>query len=131
MRTLIRSPLTWLVVAEMVVVGALLVVAWNFVGSAFHPVAQAPAEAQPVPSDDPSPLPDIPGLTGQPASPGLLPGLNLNSSFWRARLIDLNRDQVVLAQLEWRVVHAAMTAAESYVKEVVLPSIRRAEKAVV
>lgn len=130
MRTLIRSPLTWLVVAEMVVVGALLVVAWNLVGSAFHPVAQAPAGAQSAPTDDPSPLPDIPGLTGQPAPPGLLPGLNLDSAFWRARLIGINRDQVVLAQLEWRVVHAAMSAAESYVKDIVLPSLRRAEKAV-
>ena len=131
MRVFIRSPLTWLLVAEMVVVGALLVVAWNIVGSAFHPVAQAPAVgAQPAATDDSSPLPDIPGLTGQPAASGLLPGLNLDSGFWRARLTQLNRDQVVLAQLEWRVVHAAMAAAESYVKDVVLPSVRRAERAV-
>jgi len=130
MRAVIRSPLTWLVVAEMVVVGALLVVAWNLVGSAFQPVAQTPAQvAQPAATDDSSPLPDIPGLTGQ-SSRGPLPGLNLSSAFWRARLVDLNRDQVVLADLEWRVVHAAMGAAESYVRDVVLPAIRRAERAV-
>ena len=131
MRTLLRSPLTWLVVAEMVVVGALLVVAWNLVGSALRPVAEVPGQvAQPAATDDSSPLPDIPGLTGH-TTLGPMPGLNLNSAFWRARLIELNRDQVVLADLEWRVVHAAMGAAESYVKDVVLPAIRRAERAVV
>lgn len=130
MRTFLRSPLTWMVVAEMVVVGALIVVAWNLVGSAFRPVAQAPAEAaQPAPTDDSSALPDIPGLTKQ-GSRGPLPGLNLNSAFWRARLVELNRDQVVLAQIEWRLVHAGMSAAESYVNDVVLPAIRRAERAV-
>lgn len=128
MRTLIRSPLPWLVVAEMVVVGALIVVAWNLVGSVARPVAQAPVQdAQPAATDDPSPLPDIPGLTGQ-TSRGPLPGLNLNSAFWRSRLLQLNRDQIVLADLEWRVVHAAMGAAESYVRDVVLPAVRRAEK---
>jgi len=130
MRTFIRSPLTWLVVAEMVVVGALLVVARNVVGSSLRPVAGALAQVTPpVATDDTSPLPDIPGLTGQ-AGRGPLPGLNLDSAFWRSRLVELNRDQVLLAQLEWRLVHAAMGAAESYVREVVLPAVRRAERAV-
>jgi len=130
MRTFIRSPLTWLVVAEMVVVGALLVVAWNVVGSSLRPVAGALTQVTPpVGTDDTSPLPDIPGLTGQ-AGRGPLPGLNLDSAFWRSRLVELNRDQVLLAQLEWRLVHAGMGAAESYVREVVLPAVRRAERAV-
>jgi len=130
MRTFIRSPLTWLVVAEMVVVGALLVVAWNVVGSSLRPAAGALTQVTPpVATDDTSPLPDIPGLTGQ-AGRGPLPGLNLDSAFWRSRLVELNRDQVLLAQLEWRLVHAAMGAAESYVREVVLPAVRRAERAV-
>ena len=131
MRRFIRSPLTWLVAAEVVVVGALVVVAWNVIGSAAKPVAGAPSEAAPaVASDEASPLPDLPGLTGQ-ATPGPLPGLNLSSAFWRARLAELNRDQVLLAQVEWRLVHAAMGAAESYVRDIVLPAIRRAERAVV
>ena len=132
MRTFIRSPLTWLVAAEMVVVGALLVVAWTIIGSTLHPVAGAPVQAAPAVTDntiDTSPLPDIPGLTGQ-GGRGPLPGLNLNAMFWRSRLIELNRDQVLLAQLEWRLVHAAMEAAESYVRDVVVPAIWRAERAV-
>jgi len=36
MRNLIHSPLTWLVAAEIVVVGAIVAVAWNVVASAGH-----------------------------------------------------------------------------------------------
>ena len=101
------------------------------IGSSLRPVAGAPVQAAPpVTTDDTSPLPDIPGLTGQ-RSRGPLPGLNLSSTFWRSRLVELNRDQVLLAQLEWRLVHAAMDAAESYVNDVVLPAVWRAERAVV
>lgn len=130
MRNLIRSPLTWMVLAEMVVVGSLIAVAWNVVGSMAHPAAAAPAASVPdtAPQGD-TPLPDIPTLTGDPAR-GPLPGLNVNPAFWRSRLADLNRDQVVLAGLEWNLVHAGMAAARDYVETVVLPAIRRAEKAV-
>jgi len=131
MRRFIRSPLTWMVVVELVIVGTLLVVAWNLVGSSLRPAFGSPVVAAPQPTgDDTSPLPDIPGLVGQPGR-GPLPGLNLSSSFWRARLAALNRDQVLLAQLEWRLVHAGMSAAESYVRDVVLPAIERAEKSAV
>jgi hypothetical protein len=41
MRNLIRSPLTWVVAAEIVVVTTLLVVAWNVVAGAARPVAVA------------------------------------------------------------------------------------------
>ena len=119
-----------MVVAEVVVVVALLALAWNVIGSAMRQASPAPVASAPgAPADDQSPLPDIPGLTGQP-KPGPVPGLNLNSAFWRARLIQLNRDQVVLSDLEWRVVHAGMNAAMSYVEDVVLPAVRRAERAV-
>ena len=131
MRRFIRSPLTWMVVVELVIVGTLLVVAWNLVGSSLRPAVGSPVEAAPqATGDDSSPLPDIPGLVGQPGR-GPLPGLNLSSSFWRARLAALNRDQVLLAQVEWRLVHAGMSAAESYVRDVVLPAIERAEKSAV
>ena len=130
MRNLIRSPLTWMVVAEIAVAGALIAVAWSVIGTAARPAAAAPAVSVPDTSaEDGSALPDIPSLTGNPAR-GPLPGLNVDPAFWRSRLGELNRDQVLLAQLEWRVVRAAMVAARDYVENVVLPSIRRAEKAV-
>ena len=127
MRNLIRTPLTWLVLAEFAVVGALMVVTWNVVGSAARGGLAAPQSAAPAPAtDDPSPLPDIP----EPSRPGLrgpLPGLNLDSAFWRQRLQELNRDQALFVELEWRVVHASMDAIHRYLETVVLPSIRAAE----
>src|SRR5437763_584769 len=67
MRRFIRSPLTWMVVVELVIVGTLLVVAWNLVGSSLRTAVGSPVEAAPqATGDDSSPLPDIPGLVGQP-----------------------------------------------------------------
>ena len=59
---------------------------------------------------------------------GPLPGLNLDSAFWRDRLQQLNRDQVIFERLEWRIIHNAMDAARSYIETVVLPAITEAEK---
>jgi hypothetical protein len=128
MRNLIRSPLTWLVVAEVVVVGALIVVAWNVIGAVARPAMASPSLGLPAATDDSSPPPDFPE-TGTPGLRGPLPGLNLNSAFWRQRLQQLNRDQAGFQQLEWRVVHAAMDAIRRYVETVVLPSLRQAERA--
>lgn len=113
----------------MVVVGALLVVAWNVVGSAARAGAAPQAVAAPDAGtpDDTSGLPDIPTVTGQGAR-GPMPGLNVGSAFWRHELAELNRDQATFAQLEWRIVHAGMVAARDYVEGVVLPAIRRAER---
>ena len=127
MRNLIRTPITWLVVAEFVVVGALIAVAWNMVGNAAGGGLASTVPALPAPAiNDPSPLPDI----TEPSQTGLrgpLPGLNVSSAFWRQRLEELNRDQVLFVQLEWRVVHAAMDAMHRYLETVVLPSVRAAE----
>lgn len=127
MRKLIRSPLVWMVAAEIAVVGALVVLAWNVVVSATRPVAASPVLTLPDASADAgTPPPDLPFLSPQrPLGP--LPGLNLDSSFWRERLAQLNRDQVDLEQLEWHVVHSAEDAAKHYVESVVLPAIQRAE----
>src|SRR5256885_15768097 len=104
MRKLIRSPLTWLVAAELIVVAVLVVLAWSVVANVSRPVVVSPAIELPGAStDDGSALPDFPGVG--PVLRGPIPGLNLNSTFWRVRLAELNRDQVVLAQLEWRLVH--------------------------
>lgn len=129
MRNFFRSPLTWMVAAEIVVVGALIAVAWNVVASANHAVA-APAVAE-VPAqtqDTGSGLPQIPELNLRPTK-GPLPGLNLDPEFWRERLGSLNTDQVYLEQLEWRIVRNAELAVNQYLETVVLPAVRRAEHA--
>jgi hypothetical protein len=129
MRNLIRSPLTWVVAAEIVVVTTLLVVAWNVVAGDTRPVVLSPSIDIPDgAADDSFALPDFPVATN-PDPPGIGPGLNRSSAFWRARLTELNRDQAVLARLEWRLVHGAMDAIRRYVEATVLPALRRAERA--
>jgi hypothetical protein len=130
MRNLIRQPLTWMVIAECVVVAMLVVVIWNVVAAAAaQRAAVAPVQVidSPAAASD-SPLPDVTVGSG-PARQLQLPGLNVDAQFWRVRLSQLNRDQVFFEQLEWRIVHNAMDAAQGYLETVVLPSITRAEKA--
>jgi hypothetical protein len=127
-RNLLRKPLTWMVIAECIVITLLIVVAWNMVAAAAtrHP-GVAVAHAIDTPADPTaSPLPDL--AEAKPAAPGPAPGLNVNADFWRQRLGLLNGDQVIFEQLEWRIVHNAMDAAQHYIETVVLPSIARAER---
>ena len=130
MRNLIRKPLTWMVIAECVVVALLIVVVWNVVAAAAgqHAAVAPPqaVESPSVPSD--SPVPDI-AVGSRPSRQVQLPGLNMDAQFWRVRLSQLNRDQVFFEQLEWRIVRNAMDAAQGYLETVVLPSIARAERA--
>jgi len=129
MRNLLRQPLTWMVIAECVVVALLILVVWNVVATAaVQRAATAPAQAidsPAAPSD--SPLPEMSVGAGQ-ARQIQLPGLNVDAGFWRSRLNQLNRDQVFFEQLEWRIVRNAMDAAQAYLETVVLPSITRAEQ---
>jgi hypothetical protein len=129
MRHLIRAPLTWLVIAEFVVVGALVILVWSAVGAAGNPVLASPSVQQPDPSAESSASP-APGQSGVTRpSQGPMAGLNTNSYFWRVRLAELNREQAYLEQLEWQVVHSAMDALQRYLDTVVIPSIQRAERA--
>lgn len=130
MRNLVGKPLTWMVLAEVVVVTALLLVAWNVVAAALtrHVPIAAPVSAARPPADPTPSLPSLP-IIDRPQVRGPLPGLNLDSGFWRSRLGALNHDQVIFEQLEWRVIHVAMDAAQRYIETVVLPSVDRAEHA--
>lgn len=117
-----------MVAAELAVVTALVVVAWNVVASANRSVPIVPViQAPDVTSDPSSPLPQVPDVNRH-ASRGPLPSLNLDSAFWRDRLAQLNADQMELARLEWQLVHSAMAAAQHYVETVVLPAVHRAEQ---
>src|SRR5438309_7952228 len=63
MRNFLRSPLTWMVVAEFIVVGVLVVVAWTAVTAATRPALASPINQLPDSSSDSSALPDLPVLT--------------------------------------------------------------------
>jgi len=129
MRNVIRQPLTWMVIAESLVVAVLLILVWNLVATSASHVGAAPVQAAVPPARDSiSPMPDLPEPTPRPGR-AQLPGLNFDPSFWRQRLGQLNREQVGLEQIEWRIVHGAMDAARRYLETVVLPAVVRAERA--
>jgi hypothetical protein len=129
MRNLLRKPLTWIVIGECLVVSVLLVVVWNAVAASMtrHAVgAQAQAAEAPTTASI-SPPPDLVTATKPTVRPQL-PGLNLDAGFWRKHLSRLNREQAILEQIEWRIVHNAMIVVRRYLETVVLPSITRAER---
>ena len=128
MRNLLRKPLTWLVIGECFIVAVLLVVVWNAVAASVtrHAVGVPVQIAEAPTRTSSSPPPDLVPAT-KPAAP-LLPGLNLDAGFWRNHLKQLNREQVILEQIEWRIVHNSMDVVHRYLETVVLPSITRAER---
>jgi len=129
MRRFIRQPITWMVLSEVVVVGALVAVAWHVFSSAGANVLAPlvlPATSSPV--DTAVPLPSAGVLfPPSPSSPRLMPGLNVDPFFWRARLAALNAAEAQVEALEWRIVHSAMDTVHRYVEAVVIPAIERAE----
>jgi hypothetical protein len=128
MRNLLRQPLTWMVIAECIVVAVLVLLVWSLVASAAtqHPVT-AQVQTADSPADSSTPSPAVPGVARSSARPQL-PGLNLEAGFWRLRLGQLNRDQVTIEQLEWHLVHNAMDTMHRYLETVVLPAITTAER---
>ncbi|HET9410729.1 MAG TPA: hypothetical protein VFO75_02485 [Candidatus Dormibacteraeota bacterium] len=129
MRRLFVKPLTWMVLAEVVVLAALVGVAWHMVaGVARSPVAPLMLPSSTAPPDDTSAPNVSPDLINPPdASTPLLPGLNVDPAFWRVRLAALNGAEAQLEALEWRIVHSAMDTVRRYVDSVVVPAVERAE----
>ena len=129
MRHLIRKPITWMVVAEIVVVAALVLTSWYFLAGSRSasdlPALLLPSSSEPVVATASAP-PDALSPP-QPTSARLLPGLNVDPVFWRARLEALNGAQAQFEELEWRIVHSAMDSMRRYIETVVLPSVERAE----
>jgi hypothetical protein len=130
MRNLLRKPLPWMVVCECAIVVALAMLAWHLVASPPAPQVSG-LQAAPSPTaqarEPVTPGPRI--VAGKARTPDheLLPGLNMDSSFWKQRLAELNRGESSFEQLEWRIVHSAIDAARRYVRSVVVPAIVRAE----
>jgi hypothetical protein len=128
MRNLVRKPLPWMVLAECAIVAALVMVAWHLVAAPpVQEVPGAPAAPAPLQAGDAA-RPISADVTARSPARSLLPGLNLDASFWRLRLAALNSGEAAFEALEWRLVHSAMNAAQRYVESVVLPSLARAER---
>lgn len=130
MRNLFKNPLTWMILCESAVVAALILVAWHWIAAAQNlpSTALAPAVASPASTQDPaSPAPPV---VPKPSTsvPRQLPGLNVDTGFWRSRLLDLNRDEAAFEVLEWRIVHSAMDTIQRYTQSVVIPSVEAAAR---
>src|ERR1700674_855067 len=113
MRNLLRQPLSWMVIAECIVITVLLVVVWSVItAAATQQAGSAPIQALETPTKTSAvPLLDFSKVT-RVGPRALLPGLNLDSTFWRMRLGQLNQEQVLFEQLEWRIVHSATDALQ-------------------
>lgn len=129
MRRVFTKPLTWMVLAEVVVVTALVGVAWHLVAGVARPAAPlvlptvtgAPADTA---------VPDVTADAVNPPATStapLLPGLTVDPAFWRVRLAALNGAEAQVEALEWRIVHSAMDTVRRYVDSVVVPAVERAE----
>src|SRR5260370_28629951 len=94
MRRLVRAALTWMIVAECVVVGTLLLVAWHVIAG-----VAAPGHAPPLsfPAVEASPadaaLPAAGATSARANTHGPPPRLNVGCAFWRLRRGSLNRRQ--------------------------------------
>src|SRR5690348_15750904 len=129
MRRMLRQPIAWMIAAEVVVVTALVGVAWHELAAADGGAAPLILPATSTPAD--TSAPDIPAdAIAPPASTTapLLPGLNIDPAFWREHLIGLNAAEAQFGALEWRIIHSAMDTVQRYVDTVVVPAVERAEK---
>jgi hypothetical protein len=119
-----------MIVSECAIVAALAMIAWHFIASQPLPHTSSASPASPA-AQAQAAASSPEALATESTSPirQLLPGLNVDTNFWKRRLGDLNRGENAFEQLEWRLVHSAMDAATRYVKSVVMPSLARAERA--
>jgi hypothetical protein len=130
MRNLFKNPLTWMILGESAVVAALILVAWHWIAAA----QGLPSTALPLAISSPSSAQD-PATQTSPVVPKpttsvvrQLPGLNVDTAFWRSRLLDLNRDEAAFEVLEWKIVHSAMETIQRYTESVVIPSVEAAAR---
>jgi hypothetical protein len=128
MRNLLRKPLVWMILAECAVVTILILVAWHWIAAGFAAAAGPTAISAPAAAPDASPATSPPVAPKPPKLARQLPGLNVDTDFWRTMLAGLNRDQAAFEVLEWRIVHSAMDAIQRYTESVVLPSVEQAER---
>src|SRR5260370_10992492 len=109
MGRLVRAALTWMIVAECVVVGTLLLVAWHVVAGVVAPGPAAPLifpAVEASPADTALPAAGAPSAGAKPHGPP--PGLNVGIAFWRLRPSSLDRGPAELEAMGLQVTHAGM-----------------------
>jgi hypothetical protein len=144
----LRRPFTWLVVAEVVVVGGLAAATAHVFAGRVAPPRAAAAEPLPLPlpatgeSPGPGASPPSRAAPRPTASPGVVvavatptprrlgptPGLDTSAGFLGARLKAINRDESAWERSEWTIIQAVLGFARAYIDGVVLPGVRAAEE---
>ncbi|MBO0683737.1 MAG: hypothetical protein J2P45_11310 [Candidatus Dormibacteraeota bacterium] len=123
-----RRVLGLLVAGELAVVGVLGAVAWHAWQLNQLPVAP-PASPVPRSGTAPPSTPSAAPTVGVPApSPTATPGLQSSPSFLQGQAQAFSRDEAYLEGVEWKIVHAVMDGASTYIHNVVLPAIARAQR---
>ena len=140
-RLLFRPPLVWVTIAECILVSAIGILTWH-VWQGRHPSAQVAAQ---VAAASPISRPSAPGMAGgdrqlrppvspspAPAGPapgtGPPPGTRTDPAFLSRQMVELNRAEAMLANLEWRMTKALVDGMQYYIEHVVLPGIERSEQ---
>ena len=127
---LLKRPLTWLVIGELIVMVALFALAWHLVQARQARQAPPPATAmRPLPAPKAPPASGVPSAVVQPTPRTTAgPGLATDVPSWIAQLQIINRDQAAWQKAEWKLLQAAVRAIRDYIESVVLPAIKRAEE---
>jgi hypothetical protein len=129
LRSLIRQPITWIVVAEVVLVLGFLLAAWRLWEDRQR-VATVPVPI-PVPSSPrhvPATSPPQPVLapTPTPYRPG--PGVSSDPAFIARQIQALNKDASAAEAAEWEVARSVMEWARRYFDNSVLPRVEQAAR---
>ncbi|HEX6488895.1 MAG TPA: hypothetical protein VF137_08520 [Candidatus Dormibacteraeota bacterium] len=124
-----RRPLTWLVVAEVLVCLAFLGAAARMVAGAVPAASTVPVLAGLAPArPTATPVPDLskllpnPGSAAQPPRPGLGQG----DGFLGGMLSGLNQDQASFERVEWSALQALSGAIRVYIERVIVPAVEKA-----
>ena len=125
---LLKRPLTWLVIGELVVMLGLLALAWHILHSRQAPLPPV-AEMRVSPAPTASPASALPTAVAKPSPrPTPQPGLATGLPTWIAQLEFINRDQAALQKAEWNLAQALVRAIRDYIEKVVLPAIKRVQE---
>jgi hypothetical protein len=126
-----RYILGLLVAGELAVVGGLATLAWHVWQQDQPPNPGGAPASLPVAIPPPaSPRPRSSATMPFPLRPTVAPtpGLRTDPLFLNQATQDINREEVALEELEWRITRGAMDGVRAYIQRVVLPAISRAQR---
>lgn len=132
--SLLRKPFLLLVAGEVAVLSTLGYGAWHFLQSNGGPPAQPASATASAPQvathSSPNPVSGgpVPAVPAAP-HPSATPGYRTDPLFFNNQTWDMNREQSALEHAEWQIAHAIMTGAHRYIDDVILPAVRKAQRA--